>query len=191
MSCRRTRGQASANYRSARGRLFGWRNELQKIPHSAHNLYPGRQESDHAPPYTPNIKRFMTQLLATGLKHNTEAVFTSARFTVGSFEHRALPRLSLSHTQQAHARGPRNWSCFRVHLTPFTPFKSPFSSESRVKITLWLRLWSWGRTKKTLNVAASHLIAWLTYQSTVKRQIFIHKTEDVLYLKVKKKNDEN
>lgn len=97
MSCRRTRGQASANYRSARGRLFGWRTEFQKIPHSAHNLYPGRQVSDHAPPYTPNIKRFMTQLLATGLKHNTEAVFTSARFTVGSFEHRALPRLSLAH----------------------------------------------------------------------------------------------
>lgn len=93
---------------------------------------------------------------------------------------------SPSHTQQAHAQGQRNWSCFRVYLTPFTPFKSPFSSESRVKITLWLRLWSWGRTKKTLSVAASHLIVWLTYHSTVQMQIFIHRAEDVLYLKVKK-----
>lgn len=37
---------------------------------------------------------------------------------------------------------------FTVNLTPFTPFKSPFSSESRVKITLWLRLWSWKKAKK-------------------------------------------
>lgn len=36
----------------------------------------------------------------------------------------------------------RNRNCITVNLTPFTPFKSPFSSESRVKITLWLRLWS-------------------------------------------------
>ena len=36
-----------------------------------------------------------------------------------------------------------------VNLTPFTPFKSPFSSESRVKITLWLRLWSWKRRTNT------------------------------------------
>lgn len=102
-----------------------------------------------------------------------------------------LSLVSPSHTQQAHAQGPRNWSCFRVYLTPFTPFKSPFSSESRVKITLWLRLWSWGRTKKTLNVAVCHLIVWLTYHSTVQRQIFIHRAEDVLYLKVKKRMKTN
>lgn len=92
-------------------------------------------------------------------------------------------------SQQAHAQAPRNWSCFRMDLTPFTPFKSPFSSESRVKITLWLRLWSWGRTKKTLNVAVCHLVVWLTYHSTVQRQIFIHRAQDALYLKVKKKNE--
>lgn len=41
------------------------------------------------------------------------------------------------------------------NLTPFTPFKSPFRSESRVKITLWLRLWSWRRPGNTRNMSFS------------------------------------
>lgn len=44
-----------------------------------------------------------------------------------------------------------------VNLTPFTPFKSPFSSESSVKITLWLRLWSW---KKTQIRTKSKTVRW-------------------------------
>lgn len=28
-------------------------------------------------------------------------------------------------------------------LTPLTPFRSPFNRESKVKITLWLKPWSW------------------------------------------------
>lgn len=34
------------------------------------------------PSLYPELQRFMTQLVATRLKHNTEAVFASARFTV-------------------------------------------------------------------------------------------------------------
>ncbi len=49
----------------------------------------------------PQHQGFVTQILATRLKHNTKAVFTSARFTVRSFELRTLPRPSslLSYTR--------------------------------------------------------------------------------------------
>lgn len=58
-------------------------------------------ERSHPSSY-PEHQGFMTQLLATRLKHNTKAVFTSARFTGWSLEQRTLPRLaglfSLTHS---------------------------------------------------------------------------------------------
>lgn len=129
-----------------------------------------QRASDHATPlHAPLTPKVHDNLF----KHNTKAVFISARFTVIVLTEKvlltppSLPWLFLTHTYRSWGmttemcwwgiyfpcstaatchggaqKTSRKIKSFTINLTPFTPFKSPFSSESRVKITLWLRLWS-------------------------------------------------
>lgn len=154
------------------------------------------------PSVYPKHQGFMTQLLATRLKHDRKAVFTPAKIYSSIFwtessapSLRSLLAYTLTCTCAEVERlietcadeasifsallrssavggegrsSQRQRNSLTVNLTPFTPFKSPFSSESRVKITLWLRLWSW---KKTQN----WIINWaeqLTDKKKVQRHWF-------------------
>lgn len=165
MSCRNRRTRVSKLPRAHQGDRVSW--NLTRAPPPQFILWAASEWP--RPSLYPKHQRFMTQLLTTGLKHNTEAVLTPPRFTVWSFEQRALP----PSTQHAHKSGD-SWRTDEasissiwagpwgeesrareeetVNLTPFTPFKSPFSSESRVKITLWLRLWSCSRTQHRADI---------------------------------------
>lgn len=69
-----------------------------------------------------------------------------------------LPRWAWKTQQRKKNNRRRKRSSFKVNLTPFTPFRSPFSSESRVKITLWLRLWSWERREEEEGAGGSRFI---------------------------------
>lgn len=81
------------------------------------------------PSLYPKHQRFMTQLLATRLKHNTEAVFASARFTVWSFEQRALPGLfSLTHS---HRSWEINGELTRHLFSPSRGWTGPWGEESK------------------------------------------------------------
>lgn len=147
------------------------------------------------PSLYPKHQRFMTQLLATRLKHKHRGSVCFCQIYSVIFWTESSPWSLLPYTLSMHMHrsweingeltrhlfspsrgwtGPwgeeskeeeeketntRKRNCFAVNFTPFTPFKSPFSSESRVKITLWLRLWSCKRTQRRGKNAGSFNVA--------------------------------
>lgn len=78
-----------------------------------------------------------------------------------------------------------NRNCITVNLTPFTPFRSPFSSESRVKITLWLRLWSCN-TKRGGGGRTQRVIMWLLSWEMANRSCNSAETDKDIFVLVNK-----
>lgn len=141
--------------------------EAQKMTCSAHDSGPECQVSDHAPScisntksswpsYSPRARHKGTVYLCEiySLKgENSSRLLQSVILCTLNHRHRSLEMdrdmlaMHALPNESWERRGEKREGRETVNLTPFTPFKSPFSSESRVKITLWLRLWSCERNQ--------------------------------------------
>lgn len=187
MSCRNTGGQASANYEEVTGgtELFGCLTPLTIYAldgkRATTPLLVPRTSKVHDP-----VSRHSPQAQHRGsvcfcqiysVIFRTEgSPWSLLPYTLSMHMHRSweingeLTRHLFSpsrgwagpwgeESKEEEKTNTRKRNCFAVNLTPFTPFKSPFSSESRVKITLWLRLWSCERTQRRGKNAGSFNVA--------------------------------